>query len=60
MQAIGFGCHGRIDDDQSVTRLLRVTRSGTTIIIDREGRVSYRDSGATSYETLRDAVIEIL
>ena len=49
-----------IDDGRSVTRLLEVTHSGTIIIIDRGGRISYRDSGVTSYETLRDAVVEIL
>ncbi len=33
-----------------------VTALGTTIIIDREGRMVYRDAGATSYERLREEV----
>ena len=33
---------------------------GTTIIIDREGRIAYRDGGATSYAKLRDEVEKVL
>jgi len=47
------------DTDQSLVRLLQVRSLGTTIIIDRQGRVSYRDDGATSYSTLRREVDDL-
>lgn len=40
------------DTDYSAVTAYRVTALGTTIIIDREGRVAYRDGGATSYAKL--------
>ena len=48
------------DDDQTVMRLLGVTSLGTTIIIGRDGRISYRDAGATPYEILRAAIAQLL
>ena len=38
----------------------RVLSLGTTIIIDREGNIAYRDDGATPYEVLRNEVERIL
>ncbi len=49
-----------MDEGQRVGRLMKVTSAGTTIIIDRERRISYRDSGATPYETLRAAIARLL
>ena len=49
-----------MDDGQRVGRLMKVTSAGTTIIIDRGRQISYRDSGATSYETLRAAIARLL
>ncbi len=48
------------DGDQTLIRLFRVTILGTTIIIDRQGRISYRDGGATPYEVLKTQVEEAL
>ena len=46
--------------DGAVVRQFRVTYLGTTIIIDREGRISYRDAGPTPYETLREELERVL
>ena len=48
------------DGDQSLVRLLQVRSLGTTIIIDRQGRLAYRDDGATPYSTLRREVDDLL
>ncbi len=48
------------DGELSVSRQFRVTYLGTTIIIDRQGRISYRDSGPTPYETLKVEIEAIL
>ncbi len=48
------------DADQGLVRLYQVLTLGTTIIIDRQGHVSYRDGGATSYEVLHSQVKELL
>ena len=48
------------DTEQEVVRTFNVLSLGTTIIIDRHGRVAYRDEGATQYETLRNKVEEVL
>ena len=48
------------DEDHSVTRKLEVTSSGTTIIVDHNSRIVFRDSGVTTYETLWDAITKIL
>ncbi len=48
------------DHEQEVVRLLQVVGLGTTIIIDRQGYISYRDSGATPYNTLRAEVENVL
>ena len=41
------------DYDGQLVKQFNVISLGTTIIIDRQGRVSYRDDGATHYDTLR-------
>ena len=48
------------DADQGLVQLYQVLSLGTTIIIDRQGHVSYRDSGATPYEVLHSQVKELL
>ena len=49
-----------IDHDGKLVQLLNVFSLCTTIIIDRQGRVSYRDGGATRYDVLRQEVERIL
>ena len=44
------------DGTQAVVNLFRVATLGTTIIIDLQRHVSYRDGGATSYEILKTQV----
>ena len=48
------------DTEQELVHKLQVLTLGTTIIIDRQGRISYRDEGATPYNTLRAKVEEVL
>jgi len=48
------------DADQGLVRLYQVLSLGTTIIIDRQGHISYRDGGATPYEVLHSQVKELL
>ncbi len=48
------------DREREVVRLLQVVSSGTTIIIGRQGHISYRDDGATPYNTLRAEVENVL
>ena len=38
----------------------RVFSLGTTVIIDREGRIAYRDGAATPYDVLLAKVKEVL
>ena len=48
------------DPDGQLVQLFRVFSLGTTVIIDRQGRISYRDDGATPFEVLRAEVEESL
>ncbi len=48
------------DMDEQMIKLFKVTSLGTTIIIDRQGRVSYRDAGATPYDVLRTEIEKAL
>lgn len=48
------------DTEQDVVRLFNVVSLGTTVIVDRQGRISYRDDGATPYNTLRAEVERVL
>ena len=34
--------------------------AGTTVIVDRRGRIAYRDDGATSYEKYRELIEKFL
>jgi len=47
------------DADGELLRQFGVFSLGTTIIIAREGQISYRDDGATPYEVLRANVKDI-
>ena len=53
-------CCGPPTPTKGLARLYRVFSLGTTIIIDRQGRISYRDGGATSYKVLYSQVKELL
>lgn len=48
------------DIGQRAVGVFNVRGLGTTIIIDRQGRVVYRDSGATTYWKLRSEVDKAL
>lgn len=53
-QAAGNGAFAWAwDTDQKVTTAYQVTALDTTLILDREGRVVYRDELPTQYETLK-------
>ncbi len=49
-----------MDSDGQMVQLFNVYSLGTTIVIDRQGQLSYRDDGATTYEVLRAEVEEII
>jgi len=48
------------DVDQQLLKEFSVTSLGTTIIIDPQGRISYRDAGPTPYEVLRAEIEKTL
>ena len=48
------------DEGQEMFKSFAVTSLGTTIIIDRKGRISYRDAGATPYDVLRAEIEKTL
>ena len=48
------------DVGQQLLKSFEVTSLGTTIIIDRQGRVSYRDASATPYDVLRTEIEKTL
>ena len=48
------------DTEQELVRKFDVLTLGTTIIINRQGFISYRDDGATPYNTLRTKVEEVI
>ena len=48
------------DMDKRAAAALNVRELGTTIIVDREGNVAYRDWGPTAYDTLRSEVQKAL
>lgn len=47
-------------DDGDAMRAYKIRSLGATIIVGRDGRVVYRDAGATRYEKLREAVLKAL
>jgi peroxiredoxin len=56
----GAGNHlWAFDRDFLIAQAYEVRSLGSTVFIDREGRIAYRDASQTSYETL-DAIIEAL
>ena len=48
------------DTNLMATRTYGVTALGTTIIIDRDGQIVYRDHKATSQETLQSEIEKVL
>lgn len=48
------------DVDRQMMQSYKVTSLGTTIIIDRQGDITYRDNGATEYEVLRSEIEKTL
>ena len=48
------------DTNGELVRQFRVFSLGTTVIIDREGRIAFRDDVATPYEILLAEVKEVL
>ncbi len=48
------------DAKGELVQLFRVFSLGTTVIIDREGRIAYRDDVATPYEILESQVEPLL
>lgn len=48
------------DTGQRAADAFHVMRLGTTVVVDREGLVTYRDSGATPYDILRAEVDKAL
>ena len=48
------------DANGELVRQFRVFSLGTTVIIDKEGHITYRDDSATPYDVLRSEVIEVL
>ncbi len=48
------------DTKRELVDKFQVLTLGTTIIIDRQGRISYRDDGATPYNILRAEVEDVL
>jgi len=48
------------DSDYSAIAAYNVLNLGTTIIINRQGRIIYRDGGVTSYNKLRAEVEKAL
>ncbi|HWP34126.1 MAG TPA: TlpA disulfide reductase family protein [Thermodesulfobacteriota bacterium] len=61
-RAAGGGPGVRLAEDPAgrAAAAFNVRSIGTTIVLDRQGRIVYRDAGATAYETLRAAVDEAL
>lgn len=47
-------------DDNSAVRAFNIRGLGTTIVVDRNGRIIYRDVGPTAYDTLRPEVVKAL
>ena len=49
-----------VDERGEVARALGVNALETTIVIDREGEVVYKDASSTDYETLKGELEEAL
>lgn len=48
-----------IDVSQEVVRTYQISSLGTTLILDANGVVTYRDASPTPYETLKEALTEV-
>ena len=48
------------DERGEAVSAYQVASLGTTVIIDREGRVRYRDGGATPYGKLKEELAKVL
>ena len=48
------------DNGGAATSAYQLTALGTTVIIDREGKVRYRDEGVTSYEKYKEELAKVL
>jgi hypothetical protein len=46
--------------DGQAVKAYNIQALGTTVIIDRAGRVAYRDAASTSYKKLRAEVLKVL
>lgn len=49
-----------VDKNGAISRALGVNALETTVILDREGEVVFRDAKSTDYETLRRELEEVL
>jgi hypothetical protein len=49
-----------VDESGEISRALGVNALETTIIVDREGRITYEDATSTDYETLRSELEGVL
>jgi peroxiredoxin len=48
------------DDGGKTTRAYGIATLDATVIIDRDGRIAYRDAFVTDYLTLRDAIARVI
>lgn len=49
-----------LDQSGEVARALGANALETTVIVDREGEIVYRDATSTDYETLKNELEEVL
>ena len=56
----GGDAHFAEDTNKKAIAAFNIRALGTTIIINREGQIVYRDAGATTYEKLRSEVDKAL
>ena len=56
----GGDAHFAEDTNKKAIAAFKVAALGTTVIINRDGQIVYRDAGATTYEKLRSEVDKVL
>ena len=49
-----------VDEDGEISRTMGASALETTVILDRNGEVAYKDATATDYETLQRELEEVL
>ena len=49
-----------VDEDGEISRTMSASALETTVILDRDGEVAYKDATSTDYETLRRELEEVL